>query len=110
MANKLNGTTLYRVAMFFIILSVTPFSKLLPRIEGFVPLWEQMADLVLVQKENQKKFDELISRAETLERKINAVETRVQQVELKFTGFEIDFKRYRTLREDKNSEFRLDDQ
>lgn len=99
---RVDGTTAYRLAMFFIVLSVTPFSSFLPKIDGFKPLWATVNDFQESNKETQKKIDEAIRKVDNLNVKAEGLETRVLQIENEvsktqtlLTGFQVDFERYR---------------
>lgn len=88
--------------MFFIILSVTPFSSILPKFDGFKPLWDTVRDFERSNGELQKKLDEAITKvdgikikADGLENRIQAVENEVAQTRRLVTGFQVDFERYR---------------
>lgn len=99
---RVDGTTAYRLAMFFIVLSVTPFSSILPKFNGFKPLWETVTEFQEANKVTQKKLDDLATKVETLSAQSSVVESRVIRVEsdLKtlqttFQGFQVDFEKYR---------------
>lgn len=106
---KMNGTTAYRFAMFVIVLSVTPFSKLLPRSEHFIPLWEQVDTLVKSDKQNKEKLDTTVAQVNALnaqigrldaqvqktEAAVQKTEVAVQKTEAVISGFQVDFERFK---------------
>lgn len=106
---RMNGTTAYRFAMFVIVLSVTPFSKLLPRSEHFVPLWEQVDTLVDTQAESKEKLDTTVAQVNALNAQIGRLDAQVQKTEAAvqkteiavqkteavISGFQVDFERFK---------------
>lgn len=106
---KVDGTTAYRLAMFFIILSVTPFAVFLPPVQGFKPLWSVVQDFDNSTSEIKGKLDRQFTKLDQIEAQANLLESKVQSIEVKVqnvetemlktralvTGFQVDFERYR---------------